>query len=103
MEEEFYTAFVDASIADLVPEYMQNRRKEVALLKKYLGEANFDGIAGLAHRMVGVGTPYGFHHISSLAKVIHETARAKDKDTVASLISEYAHYVEHVTIKYRGG
>jgi hypothetical protein len=101
MEDQFYTAFVDSSIADLVPEYMQNRRKEVELLKRYLEEGDFDKIAGLAHRMVGVGTPYGFHHISSLAKVIHETARASDRDTVSSLIAEYAHYVKHVTIKYR--
>lgn len=101
MEDEFYTAFVDASIADLVPEYMQNRRKEVVLLRKYLEERDFERIAGLAHRMVGVGTPYGFHHISNLAKVIHETARANDRDTVSSLIDEYAHYVQQVTIKYR--
>lgn len=99
MDNEFYTALVDVSIADLIPEYMNNRRAELELLRTYLDKGEMDKIAGLAHRMIGVGTPYGFHHVTNMAKLMREVAQQNDTDTLRELLKEYEHYVRNVTVK----
>ena len=101
MEEQFYTAFIDESVVDLMPQYLGNRRKEVELLRKLLEAGDLSQIAALAHRMIGVGTPYGFHHVTNLAKVIRETALAGDPDTLRELVKEYAHYIANVIVKVK--
>lgn len=101
MEEQFYTAFVDESVADLIPEYLNNRRKEIKLLQGYLAAGDLGKIGEIAHRMIGVGTPYGFHHVTSLAKIIRETALGNDAGTLTELLKEYEHYIAHVTVKIK--
>ncbi|HWA36402.1 MAG TPA: hypothetical protein VG873_00930 [Burkholderiales bacterium] len=103
MEEQFYTAVVDESVADLIPEYLNNRRKEIKLLQGFLAAGELQRIADIAHRMIGVGTPYGFHHVTNLAKIIRETALGNDADTLRELLKEYEHYIAHVTVKIRKG
>jgi len=100
MYEEFYTARVDPGIADLIPDYLRNRRKEAETLGLLLAAGDFDQIAQMTHRMIGVGTPYGFPHITNLAKILRETALGKDTETLASLVKEYADYVEKVKVVF---
>lgn len=102
MDEEFYTARIDESVADLIPEYMRNRQKEAQLLKQYLAAGKLDEIAALAHRMVGVGTPFGFHHVTAIARIMLEMAKAKEVEGLRDVLTEYEHYLRHVQVKIQG-
>ena len=101
MERDFYTARVPAGVADLIPAYLQNRHKEVAELRELLAAKSFDRIVELSERMIGVGTPYGFEHITNLARIIRECALANDTTTLAHLIDDLANYLRIVKIVVR--
>ena len=100
MKDDIYTARVSREISDLIPTFLSNRRKEVVDLRAHLKLREYKKISALAHRMVGVGTPYGFAHITNLAKVIKEEAEQANGETVRQLVEELDEYLRMVKIEY---
>ena len=101
MERDFYTARVPAGVADLIPAFLENRHKEVAELRALLAAEDFERIVELSERMIGVGTPFGFEHVTNLARIIRECAWANDTVTLAHLIADLANYLRIVKIVVR--
>src|SRR4051812_32955098 len=101
MDEDFYTARVDKRIADLIPAYFGNRQKELARLRELLESQDCGEIATIAHRMIGVGTPYGFPYVTNMAKGLREVAIAKDTLAIRGLLDDYAAYLERVKVVYK--
>jgi len=91
-------ARVPAGIEDMIPGYMENRRKEEVELRRLLEAQGFERIGEIAHRMIGVGSPYGFDHITNVARAIRESAAAKDADALARLLDDLANYLRTVKI-----
>jgi len=100
MDQELHTAKVSRDIADLIPAYMANRRAEVLELQRLLAANDFDAIGQIAHRMIGVGTPYGFTYITGTARTIRESAHARDAGGLRELIRALGDYVDNVKIVY---
>ena len=101
MERDFYTARVPAGVADLIPAFLENRHKEVAELRALLAAEDFERIVELSERMIGVGTPFGFEHITNLSRIIRECASANDSATLAHLVDDLANYLRIVKIVVR--
>ncbi len=69
---------VDPDIADLVPTYIQNRRKDVEAMRLALERGVLSEIGRMGHSMKGSGTPYGFPEISRLGGQLEEAVAAGD-------------------------
>ena len=100
MDEQKYNVKIARDIEDLIPVFLENRKKELETLRSALAAADFEQLRQLGHRMKGVGHSYGFDHVSTLGKHIEEGARSRDGDALAATIADYADYLAKVTIAY---
>ena len=100
MAEMNYTAIVAKDLEDLIPVFIKNRTKEIALLRAALESGDYEQLKQIGHRMKGVGNSYGFAPISDFGKTIEDKAGASDKAGVDGCIGAYADYLEKVQIVY---
>ena len=100
MTEGPFTVTVARDLEDLIPGFMKNRRSEVDALRLALKGDDFEKLYQLGHRMKGVGKSYGFTRISTIGIAIEEAARGGDQASLEALISDYAEYLDRVTIEY---
>lgn len=94
------TVVVAKDLEDLVPTFMANRTKELALLRTALEAGDFAQLRQLGHRMKGVGNSYGFEKVSVLGKQVEDGAKTEDRAGLDARIAEYADYLARVTVVY---
>jgi PAS domain S-box-containing protein len=87
---------VDPAIADLVPEYLEGRRRDVVSLHEHLKEGDLDAIRTLAHNLAGSGEPYGFPKITELGRTLESVATEGSREEVAFWVDELAAYLDSV-------
>lgn len=100
MTQDAYTVTVAKDLADLIPSFMGNRRKELETLRTALAESNFEELRRLGHRMKGAGSSYGFELVSTIGKAIEDAAKQSDSATIASNLETYQDYLAKVEIVY---
>lgn len=100
MNESSYEIAVKKDLQDLIPAFMENRRQELGLLEGALAAADFERLRRIAHRMKGVGEPYGFTRISSLGTEVVEAIDRGDLDAVDAYIAVYRDYLSRVKINF---
>ena len=93
-------ALVERSIGDLIPTFLNNRQREVEILRHALVRGDFELVRRLGHRMRGVGGSYGFEYVSLLGQRIEQCGRERDADLLGELVSEYSDYLASVRIDY---
>lgn len=76
---------IDRDLADLIPNYLENRKKDLARLRELLGPAKTAGDAAaleeaarILHTMKGSGGSYGFHEITRLARAMEGFLTSKN-------------------------
>ena len=99
-EKEAYTVILASDFRDLIPEFIENRRRELQALRGALAAGRYDQLGELGHRMRGIGTSYGFDRVSMLGGQIEDQARIADRDGLAARIAEYAEYLARVKVIY---
>jgi HPt (histidine-containing phosphotransfer) domain-containing protein len=95
-----YTVTVEKDLADLIPVFMGNRRKEIETLRQALASGNFEQLRQVGHRMRGVGNSYGFNRISEIGKQVEDGAVTGDRAGIESCIGAYSEYISRVQINY---
>ena len=100
MGDDAYKVKIAKDIADLIPVYLANRKKELEALRAALAAADFEKLRQLGHRMLGVGNSYGFERVTSLGKEIEEGARSGDKSSLDRHIAAYGDYLSRLQITY---
>src|SRR5688500_13906309 len=95
-----YKVKVAKDLEDLIPTFMNNRRKELDSLRVALAAADFEQLRQLGHRMKGVGVSYGFDHVSAIGKRIEDGARSGDRALLEASIAEYGDYLARVNVAY---
>jgi HPt (histidine-containing phosphotransfer) domain-containing protein len=91
---------VDSSLEDIVPGYLDNRRKDVGALRQSLERGDFAAIRVLGHNMKGSGGGYGFAALTELGAALEKAALAGDAETVRRRIAELSAYLDSLRIKY---
>jgi len=95
-----YKVKVAKDLEDLIPTFMNNRRKELDTLRVALAASDFEQLRQLGHRMKGVGNSYGFEHVSVLGKQVEEGARSGDRASLEACIKDYSEYLSRVEVSY---
>jgi HPt (histidine-containing phosphotransfer) domain-containing protein len=95
-----FTVEVDCEIQSIVPEFLENRRKDCLLINNLLERSVFSDIRTLGHRMKGAGGSFGFDDISVLGEVIEKAALSGDTKTIASTVLQLSSYLERVVVVY---
>jgi HPt (histidine-containing phosphotransfer) domain-containing protein len=91
---------VDADLADLVPNFLANRQKDLQQIAIALEKADNNALRIIGHNMKGVGGGYGFGDITEFGKQIEAAAKDGNHDAVRALRSEYEQYLANLEVRY---
>lgn len=100
MTQDARTVKVSKDLEDLIPTYLENRKKELDVLRQAVRGADFEQMRQIGHRMRGVGVSYGFDDVTSLGKLIEDAAKAADQATLEKHVATYGEYLSNLQITY---
>jgi CheY-like chemotaxis protein len=94
------TIVVSASprIADLVPGFLRNRKRDVAAILDAVDRGDFATVAKLGHGMRGAGSNYGFQAITDIGSALERAAAGGDADASRKCAGDLASYLDRVEI-----
>ena len=92
---------VDADLEDLVPGFLENRRKDAAALDRAAQAEDLKTVRLLGHRMKGDGGGYGFHEISRIGNVLEQAAIKEDWSTIRKETAGLTAFLAQVEVVYR--
>ncbi len=91
---------VEQGMEDVVPGYLEKRRKDVLKYRQALADQDFDTLRMMGHKMKGTGAGYGFAELTEIGSAIEEAALRKDAATVAAGVDRLAWYAGNVKLDY---
>ncbi len=97
-KEEKIKVKVPAYAAKLIPNFLENRQKDIEEINKSLEKGDFETIERLGHSMKGSGSIYGFDGITELGKVIESSAKNKNVEEIKGSLAELKDYLNRVEI-----
>jgi hypothetical protein len=89
---------IDPDLADLIPGFLNNRRRDVEKLQTLLEVGNFADIRMIGHSMKGAGGGYGFDPITDIGAAIERAALAGDAAAITQGIAQLADYLARVDV-----
>lgn len=89
---------VDPDLAELIPGFLNNRRRDVDKLRTLLAADNFADIRMIGHSMKGAGGGYGFDPITDIGGAIERAALAPDRVAIEQGIAQLADYLARVDV-----
>jgi HPt (histidine-containing phosphotransfer) domain-containing protein len=108
LKHPFYEVFmipkkiieIDIELEDIVPSFVENRIKDVALLNDLIDRLDFKNIETLGHRLKGNAGGYGFFEMGIIGKSIEENAQNKNTEKLKKNVLELEFFLEHMEIVY---
>ena len=92
---------IDPGLKDIVPGFLENRRRDVQTLETALRQNNLAQVHIIGHRMKGDGGGYGFDAISMLGAALEQAAARADRDAIRRHTAELIDFLARVTVVYR--
>jgi CheY-like chemotaxis protein len=83
----------DDDIEELIPAYLEKRRRDVTSCRVALEAGDFVAIRRLGHNMKGTGTGYGFPALTELGGEIEAAALRSDASALRGQLERFADYV----------
>ena len=91
---------VDPDLGELIPGFLENRGKDVKLLREALAKSDCRVMQSIGHSLKGVGGGYGFTGLSELGAQIETAAKGGDIQALAGHIARVADYLQRVQVVY---
>ncbi len=91
---------VDADLEDLIPGYLDNRRRDIAMILAALDKSDLETIRILGHSMKGSGGGYGFDAITDIGALLEKSANGGDPAGVRRGIERLDAYLNQVEVVY---
>ena len=92
---------IDPDLAELIPIFLENRKKDIKALKMALGGLDFATIQKIGHKIKGSAAGYGFDKISFIGKLLEQTGIKRDKENSRKLVECYSVYIKSIEIRYK--
>lgn len=92
---------VDRDLEDIVPIFLENRRRDIHTLRASVGSQDFETIGMLGHRMKGDGGGYGFDVISEIGGALELAVGRRDYPAIERLTTRLEDFLDRVTVLYR--
>ncbi len=91
---------LDKELEDIVPIFMENRKKDILELDQLLANQDFAGLQNIAHKLAGNAGSYGFHQLGKMAVEFEKACEIQNLEEIKSYCEEYKHFVNNVTITF---
>ncbi|MBW2650004.1 MAG: Hpt domain-containing protein [Deltaproteobacteria bacterium] len=90
----------DIDLEDLIPGFLENRRKDIVEIESLLASDDYETIQRLGHSMKGAGGGYGFDEITDIGTHIEQAAKEKNAVEIATQLEALSHYLDCVEVVY---
>lgn len=101
MDKNATTITIDKDLEDLIPGYIENRRRDITSIEEALKKNDFETIRILGHSMKGSGGGYGFDAITDIGKRIEEAAKVMNTGEISRQITALSEYLDTINIVYK--
>ena len=99
--ENDITVYIDPGLEEIVPGFLENRRRDVQILETALQGNSLAQIQIIGHRMKGDGGGYGFDAISTIGAALEQAAARADRLAIQRHTAELIDFLARVTVVYR--
>ena len=96
-----HVVVIAKELEELIPAFLENRRRDAEALKTLLLSDDFEGLRLLGDRIKGVSGSYGFARTAAIAKTIEDKARQGNRAALYVLVEEYARHVEAIEVVFK--
>jgi HPt (histidine-containing phosphotransfer) domain-containing protein len=93
--------YLDPDLEEIVPGFLDNRRKDLQILATCMENGQLDTIRLLGHRMKGDGGGYGFDAISAIGHELEQAALRRDLATIRERTRELTDFLTRVRVVYK--
>ncbi|MGQ0812790.1 MAG: Hpt domain-containing protein [Nitrospiraceae bacterium] len=91
---------IDPDLQDIVPGFLENRRRDVQSMNNAISQKDFDAIRVIGHRMKGDGGGYGFDAISEIGAALEQASARRDMPAITRNLNALADYLQCVEVVY---
>lgn len=91
---------VDSDLEELIPGYLDNRRRDVQSMLEALARGDYETIRVLGHSMKGSGGGYGFDPITEIGSCLERAAKARDREGLQKWVGELLSYLDGIEVVY---
>jgi HPt (histidine-containing phosphotransfer) domain-containing protein len=95
------TVLIDPDLEELVPGFLENRRKDAATLMRAAKAGDEKTVRLLGHRMKGDGGGYGFQEISQIGAALEQAATRQDWKVIIAKTEALTEFLAQVDVVYR--
>ena len=88
----------DPAIAELIPGFLQNRRKDIAAMLDAVQRGDFESVQVLGHSMKGDGGGYGFDAITEIGAALEQAAKQRNAVEIRDRVHELSRYLDQVEV-----
>jgi CheY-like chemotaxis protein len=92
---------VDSSLAELVPGFLENRRRDVEYLAAALEQADYEKVRILGHNMRGSGSGYGLNRITEIGASLEQAAGRHEPEEIRARAADLARYLDALCVEYK--
>jgi HPt (histidine-containing phosphotransfer) domain-containing protein len=100
MDSNKHRVVVSRELEELMPAFLENRRKDLHALRVLLQSDDLEGLRLLGDRIRGVSGSYGFVRIATIARLIEDNAKSGNRAALHVLIEQYHQHVAQVELAF---
>jgi HPt (histidine-containing phosphotransfer) domain-containing protein len=89
---------VAPEIAELIPGFLENRRKDIAAMLDAVQRGDFETVRVLGHSMKGAGGGYGFDAITEIGAALEQAAKQRNAAEIRNRVNELSSYLDRVEV-----
>ncbi|MFS4458672.1 Hpt domain-containing protein [Bdellovibrio sp. HCB2-146] len=91
---------VDADLQDLIPQFLENRKKDLEVLQGLVEKNDLDALAQLAHKIKGAAAGYGFVKLSDYASQMEAASKRKDPAPLPRLMQDMKAHFDNIEVLF---
>ncbi|EQC43942.1 Hpt domain-containing protein [Bacteriovorax sp. Seq25_V] len=91
---------VDEELKDILPSFLENRRKDIGLLNDAFAVKDYSTIEKIGHRVSGSSGGYGFDELGKIAKNIELECKNGNFEKVGDLIKNFEAFMQDIQVKF---
>ena len=91
---------IDKELKEIVPQYLDSRKKEINDIKTALSTDDFRRLEGIGHRLAGSAKSYGFNKLTEIGLNMQDDARSKSKDKIEYSLKLLEEYLDNLSVFY---
>lgn len=91
---------IDADLQDLVPQFVENRKRDITSLEQLIEKGDLVAVAQLAHKIKGAAAGYGFTELSELAAHLEKSIKDGKESNLADIVKRMRIHFLSIDIQY---